>query len=246
MRQTHNHHFVVLIAAGLLVAAAVPFFTEIVSNAVQTSGTLKVTIAQRATLDVTFTPLPAIIGQTLTFTATGYDADNIARITIYIDGKAVKKCDYYASSTKPVEGIATDKKNQRCTHSTSYSSGSSHTYYAKMLDYKSNSINSPTTGVKAFTIKDNVNPTLSVNTIPGPGNLTIVANVKDETELFSARIFVDGKEAKVCDLKKLTTSICSYGSSFATGTHNYYVTVIDNARNSARVPASGTNSFTTP
>lgn len=241
----HNHHFVVLIVAGLLAAGLISYLSGMVSNAIQPSiGSSGVGSGQKPTLTVTFSPLRLNIGDKVTFTATGYDTDGISKITIYIDKQALGKCT--PPKTTP-GGISTSNKNLACTYTTSYKAGGDHTYYAKMTDIPGNALNDPKIGVKAFTIKDNVKPTIEFNitnrtkyTIDDA--IKISATGKDETKMGSVKIFVDGKEAKTCTTDFLIVN-CKYESNYSVGTHTYYITATDNAGNSARLPASGTKNF---
>lgn len=236
----HNHHFIVLIVAGLLAAGLASYLPEMVSNAVQPSigGS---SVSQQSSLTVTFTPLKPNIGNKITFTATGYDTDGISRITIFVDKQILKKCDYPVT-----KGISDNNKNRVCAYTTSYNAGVSHTYYATMTDLRGYTLNDPKSGVKAFDVKDNVNPKISFSAIPTPGNHTAVVSVTDETLLSSAKIFVNNKEVKSCNMKNLKGATCSYADFSARGTYAYYATAVDAAGNSARTPASGTNSFTVP
>jgi len=231
----HNHHFAVLIVAGILVAGSFGFLSTFMLSAIQPAYA-------KANLAITFAPFKPGIGEEINFGAKGYDIDGISRITVFVDGQPVSKCAY------PVpKGPATDNKNKVCTYKIKYPAGSVHTFYATMLDLRGNQINEPPTGVKIFNVKDNVKPIIDYDVGPLGATITqtvsITIDVTDETRLFSASIFVDGKEVKKCSSNYKTIS-CKYDSKYSKGEHKYYITARDLAGNIGRVPEKGTKSFT--
>ncbi len=230
----HNHHFAVLIVAGILVVGLFGFVSTFMLSAIQPADA-------KASLAITFAPFKPGIGDEVEFKASGYDIDGISKITVFVDGQVASKCTY------PVpKGSSTDTKNKVCTFKIKYPAGSDHTFYATMLDLRGNQINEPLAGVKIFNVKDNVKPTIDYDAGPlgatAAQTVSITVDVTDETRLFSASIFVDGKEVKKCSSNYRTIS-CRYDSKYSKGEHKYYITAKDLAGNVGRVPETGTKSL---
>ena len=69
--------------------------------------------------------------------------------------------------------------------------------------------------------------------------VSITATASDENSVSSIEIFVDGLSKRIC----LSTTTCTYISTYLAGTHTYYATATDNSNNVGRDPTTGTKSF---
>ncbi|MFA4819802.1 MAG: hypothetical protein WC613_02465, partial [Candidatus Aenigmatarchaeota archaeon] len=183
------------------------------------------------TITVSHMPQTPTSGQ-VTLTSTGA---NLTQIEIYVDGFVVKSC-----SSSP------------CLLSAAYTAGI-HSYYARA----SNSFavrTDPADGAKSFTVPSTTTIPANVTgttTTSGSLSLTIshapatptTANIVTITASSSinadrVEIYVDGVLSKTC-----TDFICSLGSTYSAGTHNYFGIAYDSI-GSVTNPATGTKSFT--
>jgi hypothetical protein len=74
--------------------------------------------------------------------------------------------------------------------------------------------------------------------------VTITGTASDTSGIYDVQIYVDGLQRTPTSCSSGLSTTCTWSSTYAAGTHTYYVISRDTAGNTGRDPTSGTKSFT--
>ncbi|HIJ97675.1 TPA: Ig-like domain-containing protein [archaeon] len=92
-------------------------------------------------VSVSYSPTSPVTNEPVTFTATAASNNQLAQITLYVNGKIAKTC-------------GTGMKTGTCVYTTTFSKGDQHTYKATALDYKGKIGKYPRSGENTLTVPE--------------------------------------------------------------------------------------------